>query len=207
MSMSDGTTATTLAPETDEMSKVRDVFERALNAIMEQSKLSGEVAELRKAVQQMQASVEFLQTRNATLDEHIQIARKQRDEAQVKLGVAELELTSTKSSLDMMTGSRDSWVHQATSMEVERDQAFKERDDALMRSMELEEELRTTRSQLDKVREAIGVVTAEPKSIPATPVEQPRTEGGQFGKYEDQAKAEPDTDHSSDMFDPYSSNS
>lgn len=93
--------------EPEGMSAVRQVFERASNAIVEASKLSKEVAALRSEVDAMKHDIEYVRARNRELDEQLAMTRQQRDEARQEVERLKSELSSVQSNATHLQYSLD----------------------------------------------------------------------------------------------------
>ena len=180
--MSDGTTATTLAPSEDEMSKIADTFGRMRDAVISASQLASEVANLRVTVDGLRREMEDYRQSNRWLDQQVTELRQARDQAL-------RDKSATVDILNEVTKDRDGLrVHsenqreQLARLNDEVARLRKERDDAQF----LAEVLREERNELDERIHAIDLalhpVVKEPKADESLPRygEQPRSEGGQF---------------------------
>jgi chromosome segregation ATPase len=122
------------APSHDEpegMSMVRQVFERASNAIVEASKLAKELEQIRQEVEQIKRDLDYMRARNKELDEMLATTRQQRDEARqsaadttAKLSQATSELDSTKYHLEQMTNQRNTLEEQVRKLNEDLSQAM-----------------------------------------------------------------------------------
>jgi chromosome segregation ATPase len=188
------------SPENPAVSKLKEAFDTARNAILEGTELAKLVGELRASVNalgievsSLQRDLEYLRGRNRELDEQVTEVRRQRDQAIAdattqhhRADVAENELATTKHSLEDANILINGYVSRLM-------EASKSRDDAELRAMELEDQLKVAEGKLaavQKMAEAVfGKVIEQPKSAEAPthsfadmpqPVEQPRDERGQF---------------------------
>lgn len=176
--MSDGTTATTLAPSEDDMRKVREVFDAMRDTVINSSQLAGEVAALRGEVASLRSEIQAARESNHWLDSQVTELRQQRDQATRDKQAALDELNranADKQSLTITVENQRSELHRLNE-EVAR--LKRERDDAEMRALEEQE----GSAELRKKLQAIEAVF-EPK-----PKAQPRSETGQFQPFDNGQK-------------------
>ena len=173
--------------ESPAVSKLREAFDTARNAILEGTELAKLVAELRVNVTRLSDEVnhlsrdlEYLRGRNKELDEQVGEVRRQRDEALAELSqqrnrtnVAESDLIYARNSLGIADERNNS-------LAMQLDSARKERDDAMIMALEYETKLKAAEATLAKMREVMGIEEPKPEPKP----EQPRAETGQFQSYD-----------------------
>ena len=162
------------------VSKLREAFDTARNAIIEGTELAKQVQEMKanvatlgSDVASLQRDVEYLRNRNRELDEQVIEVRRQRDEAVSKANEqqdravrAEGDLASTQSRVESLQASL-SRVHDSL------DEAKKARDDAEFRVMDLEDKLKAAEAKLDKLKVMFGEAFGEPKGEPVQEASKP----------------------------------
>lgn len=152
--MNDGPTGFHVAPITeDDMFKVKDILQRAADAIVGMSQLSADVDMLRQTVSGLQADTERLRSQNNALDEALNYSRGERDRQASKLNETEqrchnLELENhgqmeQLSKLDLANGQ----------LQIDLDLTRKAKDDAEFHNLELEDKLKAAEAKLAKVAE------------------------------------------------------
>lgn len=134
-----------------------EIWRRMQDAVIEGSKLSQSFAELQTEVGKLRQDLELLRERNGVLDEHIRIARGQRDEAQTQLEQVRVEraaliternevtnaLAVSTSELTQVCAELSQWKKDCSAKEQElsiavseRDRATRRLDDALSAALE-----------------------------------------------------------------------
>ena len=183
--MSDGTTATTLAPSEDEMNKFQhffgEIFGNMRDTVINASRLASEVGELRKAVEDMKHEVSTLRENARWLDQSLVETREARDRAiaegrELRLGLSEAQAVA-RAAQEQIVSLNDSLKRTTDSLE----QAKKSWDNAELRVMELEDENKALKAKLAAISAALG--NNEPQPAVGQVVEQapqPRAETGQF---------------------------
>ena len=182
----DGTTATTLAPSEEDMTRVTEVFAKMRDTVIDASKLAGEVAELRNSVGALRNELETLRERNRWADEQITTIRMQRDEAMAQRSEFSNDCAKARNERDELQRHCDNQRETLARLNEQVAQLRKERDDALFKVEELNEVGQTLQDKLDTI---VGLVC--PKEVvigdskPTSFVEQPRDpETQQFKSWE-----------------------
>lgn len=173
--MSDGTMAT-ISPvqESDEMTHIRSIFDRAANAIVEASELNKQVQELRSTVDALKQDVDRIRAQNSWLDEQLTNVRRARDEANGKLQNAEGEVASLKEQLEASKRANEDLNAQLTAARQVLDQTKHERDDYGMKHMAAQEELEKANAALAKFEEVLSGLRPKPvQEQTATPPYSP----------------------------------
>ena len=198
--MSDGTTATTLAPSEDEMNKFQhffgEIFGNMRDTVINASRLASEVGELRKAVEDMKHEVSTLRENARWLDQSLVETREARDRAiaegrELRLGLSEAQAVA-RAAQEQIVSLNDSLKRTTDSLE----QAKKSWDNAELRVMELEDENKALKAKLAAISAALG--NNEPQPAVGQVVEQvpqPRAETGQFLPKTAQEQADDDARH------------
>ena len=198
--MSDGTTATTLAPSEDEMNKFQhffgEIFGNMRDTVINASRLASEVGELRKAVEDMKHEVSTLRENARWLDQSLVETREARDRAiaegrELRLGLSEAQAVA-RAAQEQIVSLNDSLKRTTDSLE----QAKKSWDNAELRVMELEDENKALKAKLAAISAALG--NNEPQPAVGQVVEQvpqPRAETGQFLPKTAQEQADEDARH------------
>jgi uncharacterized coiled-coil DUF342 family protein len=157
--------------ENPAVSKLREAFDAAKNAIVEGTELAKLVTELRGQVNSLQLEVgrfqrdmEYLRDRNKELDEQVTQVRRQRDEA----------IADASEQRGKVLG-----------MEAKIDAIAKERDDAMVMALEYESKLKAAEAKLATIEalfgSGAGQGNAKPEAKPVPHyVDQPRDEVGKF---------------------------
>lgn len=167
----DGTTGIQVAPiqETEDMSHVRSIFDRALNAIVQASELAIQVNELtatvatikadfEKTVNDLKIEVEHVRSQNRWLDEQLASVRKQRDEAINECVRVNSVLANTNDEHNRAKHLIDT---QANTIEALRSQVMsltKERDDYAQMSQSYSDDLDKAKATLAGIKEKLGWV-------------------------------------------------
>lgn len=190
--MSNGTTAT-ISPvvQEDEMSKVRELFDRAANAIVQASELAKVVGDLRSEVDGLKRDVERMRNQNEMLDQALTTARQARDNALGKLAETESTLSRTISDRDSAQREADNWQRQANDNAEKLHGVTVERDDAQFHVMELQDALDKANAKLAKFKALMA--EDEPKPEPALTASPPQALSSSDGDEEDRVEGEPNT--------------
>ena len=190
--MSDGTTATTLAPSEDEMSKVAETFGKMRDAVIGASQLASEVAELRRSVERLRTDVEEYRASNRWLDQQVTELREQRDAANRNWTSTEKERDAARAERDYLQTHAENQREQLARLNEQMTMLRKERDDAEYRAMELGEENMELRDRIKAIDVALHPVVKEAEAANDKELanwsdvtrdavaNQPRSEGGQF---------------------------
>lgn len=154
----------------EDMGKVREIFERGINALVDVSRLAETVKALQYQVDGLQRDVQKYRNQNDMLDEYLVKARQERDTATQRAATAERERQDYANTNTDLLRARD-----ATDVLLQEslDKAHtleKERDDAQFKVMEYEEKVATLQAKLDKFLSLISEMTPPP--APST-IEQP----------------------------------
>jgi len=166
--MSDTQVVTYPHTEDQEMGKVREIFDRALNALVDASTLAKSVEQLKVDLEGLKAQVTHYRNTIANQDDQITRLRQDRDAARTAQYQAEdnqrhqaTELENAKRELELLQGSN-------SRMNARLSDILKERDDAQYALLQLQDEHKAVHDKLDKIKSAIGMVD-EPKAPEPTP--------------------------------------
>lgn len=182
-------------PVTDQenpaVSKLREAFDTARNALIEGSELAKQVENLRfqvislkESVDSLTGDLQYVRNRNKELDEQVTQVRRSRDEAMAD--ASEQRSRAEKAEADLRFA--DEAITQAdmrnSGLRVALDDVERERDDAMTMALEYEGKFKEAQAKLAKIEavfdNAFGVTTQEaPKPVPHYEV-QPRDEVGKF---------------------------
>lgn len=177
--MSDGNTATQVSPivQEEDMSKIRELFERAANAIVQASELAKAVTALRADVDSMKTEVEHLRSQNRWLDEQLTSVRQSRDDAQQKARDLQDVVNHVSDQRDSAQRDAAHWQNEANNKDASLASTRKDRDDAQLRVMDLEDQLTAANARLEQARKFMeqvqSVIAPEPPKEAPKPVEQP----------------------------------
>ncbi len=176
--MTDGNTAIQVSPTEDtEMASVRQVFDKALNAIVDMTRLAKQVDSLSRDVSTLSDQVAHLRRQNEWLDEMLAKVRTERDELNHKLVEASHEVSAAKNENESLIHRVASLQSKLDTMTEARHSAEQARDEAQLKIMELEDTVQAHSAKLDKfhaiAKELFPVVetTTQPQTEP-TPLPQ-----------------------------------
>jgi chromosome segregation ATPase len=173
--------------ENPAVSKLREAFDTARNAIIEGSELAKQVTELqgivntlRSETTSLQRDLEYIRNRNRELDEQVMQVRQSRDEAiqdasnqRARAYTAEQERDSAREVLQHMD-------RRVETLEAQVASVSRERDDAMVMALEYETKFKEAAAKLAKIEEAMHGVKSEEKPVEQKPlphyVTQPRDE-------------------------------
>jgi chromosome segregation ATPase len=164
----DGTTATNLAPSEDEMSKTAEVFAKMRDAVIDASKLAGEVASLRGEVESVRNEVNHLRDTNRWMDSQITELRIARDAAIADRSSLADALNSTRSELVQAQAHANNQSRELARLNEQITTLRKERDDAQYEAMSMSEHAQDLEKKLGTIEAVFG------KPVESKPVEQPR---------------------------------
>lgn len=149
-----------------DMAKVREVFDRAVSAMIASTELAKEVSELRLAVNELKNDIEYVRSRNRELDTLLVDVRGQRDKALA-------DLKQANDDLFAVNGKAHDFEHQANNLrndvlELQSSlaQTKKDRDEAAFAALSLREDLDWANAKLKGIMDTLGVKVEEPKPIP-----------------------------------------
>ena len=185
--------------ENPAVSKLREAFDAAKNAIVEGTELAkivhdlqGKVLDLGNNVLSLQRDLEYTRSRNKELDEQVTEVRRQRDNA-ISEGLAH------KDRADSAEAAREQLVGMVSRLNTELENALnrirteqQRADEAQLKQMELEDQLKSAQAKLGVIEGLFGKspqVEANPKPVPHY-LEQPRDEVGKFQPF-DEGKSYP----------------
>lgn len=175
-------TSNATVEESEDMRTVRGVFDKALNAIVESTKLAQEVADLRVSVKALKDDVDYLRETNSRIDEHLTIARRQRDEAEMRVGEFQHRLNAAE--LDLMNAKQVQADTQQRYMEERqlRIEAIQECEALRSQNEDLQSMLNEAETKLGKIQSVFAVLKVEE---PVPELQQPRNAQGQFQSVEE----------------------
>lgn len=146
----DGNIQTTDVPTEEDMNKVRQIFDRGINAIVDASRLASQVQELSNQLDGLRADLDKVRQQNAWLDEQLLRVRQERDKANADATQARMDFEdasrangSLKASLEQAASALDSLYQQIADL-------TRERDDAQLRVMELEDQVSKLKGKIEK---------------------------------------------------------
>ncbi len=171
--------------EDNEMGKVREIFERALNAMVQASQLSKDFASLRAEFDVLRSEMESVRADNVRLDNELVATREQRDQYAKDKYAALDELNKVQAELTSEQARSNDWSNRHEVISQSHENLKREHDHVVMQALELEEENKGLKAQLEKVKAVFGIqprdvstgqwqspsIVDEPKPEP----EQPRT--------------------------------
>ena len=174
--MSDGTMSPLAPVQEDEMSHIRQIFDRAANAIVQASELSKQVADLQSQFQALKNDMEYLRKRNAELDVALADVRgqrdqamRERDEAKNNHAAEQNKAGDLQAKLDYANRLNEALQSELTSTKADRDQAYDAWHKAETAKDEAEGKLRDIE---DFAQRAFGLSRLQPIPAPQ-PVAEP----------------------------------
>lgn len=198
-------TTTQETPVTDQenptVSKLREAFDAAKNAIVEGTELAKQVEELRRNVSSLNSEVlllqrdlEYIRSRNRELDEQVTEVRRQRDNASADAATQHQRADAAESDLHTARVENMRLTSELNTLYNRMREQERERDDALTMALEYEGKFKEAAAKLAKIGEAFGLdetkdvagsITGrmDPKPVPHYEV-QPRDEVGKFQPFE-----------------------
>lgn len=158
-----------LSPNSQEpdMTSVRELFDRAVNAMIDSTKLAKEVAELRHQVQDITDSLEYLRRKNTELDGMLGDVRRQRDEAQHDLATTKSENRELHSQIEGLTSSRDSQERVIAQLNEELIHTRTDRDEYGLKAIAAEDRANLAEGKLKDIQATLSKMfpQAEPKPV------------------------------------------
>jgi chromosome segregation ATPase len=175
------------------VSKLREAFDTARNALIDGSELAKLVAELsntvtslRSEVVSLQRDLEYIRNRNRELDEQVTEVRRQRDQA---IGEAH-GYKDRAMSAETQVADKNAYIaalnDRVDSLSAALKGTERERDDAIVMALEYETKWKAVDAHLNKLKVLFGEAFGEPKTeeVPNKAVPhyevQPRDEVGKF---------------------------
>jgi chromosome segregation ATPase len=154
------------------MGHIRQIFDRAANAIVQASELAVKVSELSHRVDELNSEMEKVRRNNLWLDEQLTTVRDQRDTAKREASEAKAELAKVNSELDIAHSRVNALEGDIQHHKDRLAQAISERDDYGLKQMETSDALAAATAKLSKLREALGVEEEKHEPV-AQPVHTP----------------------------------
>ncbi len=165
------TDATQVNIQESDMATVREVFQKALDAIVAATSLSKQVQQMQADMDGLRRTFDEVHARNVELDRMLADTRRQRDEAEQAASALRNELASTKNNANEL----DQLVHE---QQVEQDRLRSEneairneRNAAQDQSLALEDALAKANAKLKTIHDGMGVpftpFGVAPKPAPA----------------------------------------
>lgn len=174
--MSDGNTAVQVSPivQESEMSHVREIFDRAANAIIQSSELAVKVNELVKIVDDLRHEVETIRNQNRWLDEQLVSVRQSRDAALEELSKVKNDLALSHSEHAKVDGENYNLRSQVEALTSALADARKHRDDNAAMWEAAENELSKHKAKLATITDfAKGLIEEAQPKPEAQPVALP----------------------------------
>ncbi len=143
--------------EDGEMSKVREIFERALNAIVAATQLSKEVEQLRGDVSTLRGEIDSVRAYNQRLDVELTATREQRDQALRDKQAAIDELNRLSVEHEREKQEHDATTNSLGVLRSTHESLKHDHDSVQLHNMELEEELKQVKAAHEKIKAALGI--------------------------------------------------
>jgi DNA repair exonuclease SbcCD ATPase subunit len=177
--------------EEPEMSKVKEIFDRALNALVSASSLAKEVEQVKSDLEALTSQVNHYRNTIANQDDQITRLRQDRDAARTAQYQAEDNQRHMTTQLETINRENDSLNGSNIRLNDRISEVTKERDDAQFQLLELQESHAALSKKLDAIKshmESLFSVTTvspppathwigEPEPSASTPVALSSSEG------------------------------
>jgi chromosome segregation ATPase len=138
--------------EDQEMSRVREIFDRALNALVDATTLAKSVEVLRTDLDGLKAQVTHYRNTIANQDDQITRLRQDRDAARTAQYHAEDQARHQATDFENMKRELESSTSANVRMNERISELSKERDDAQFKLLELSESYSALTKKLDDIR-------------------------------------------------------
>lgn len=174
MNSNDGTTAVQVSPipTESEMTRIRQIFEYAANAIVRASELGKQVTELEGKFTTLERDYTSVMARNDELVQSLQEVRLQRDEAQSKLvevrssfDKAQQDIANGRSESEHYRTNLDKTLQELEAVKADRDGAYKAWHEAEARADEAV-------AMLAQIKKTLGIVDPPKVAPQAEPIPQ-----------------------------------
>lgn len=183
--------------ENPTVSKMREVFDASIDAVLKGTELQKTVTELSASVLalkgeigSLQRDLEYIRNRNRELDEQVSQVRAARDQALAdNVRIAD-KLAMAESERDTAQRDNQELTQRSSALYDRIDALKKERDDAQMAQMEMEDRLKAAQGKLAEIQASMAKVFGASvsvevdKQVTISPkphyVDQPRDEVGKF---------------------------
>lgn len=157
--------------EDSDMAKVREIFERALSAIVASTQLAKEVQELRGSVDSLRSEIDSVRAYNQRLDVELTETRNQRDQALRDKAAAIDELNAAKAQLANAEYSKSALQSAHDSLSEQHQNLKREHDDVQLENMQLADEVKDLKAKLEKVKAVFGI---QPRDVTTGQWESPK---------------------------------
>jgi hypothetical protein len=154
--------------EDQEMGRVREIFDRALNALVDASTLAKEVEQVKSDLEGLKAQVTHYRNTIANQDDQITRLRQDRDAARTAQYHAEDEARHQVTKLENLTRETESLSSANVRLNERITEVSKERDEAQFKLLELTEAHNELSKKLDTIKSLFGTV-ATPVTLPPEP--------------------------------------
>lgn len=181
---SDGTTAVQVSPipTESEMTRIRQIFEYAANAIVRASELGKKVDDLQAQFDGINSDLGHAIAKNDELVQSLQEVRLQRDEAQSKLVEVRSSLSNMNAEFDKVVADAKAKSEQIEKLNAENTTVTRQYLDEIDVAEGHRKRAEAAEAALAKIKGALGIpeVAAKPEPIPQpdapTPIPAPTTE-------------------------------
>jgi chromosome segregation ATPase len=172
--MTDGNMAANVSPvstEDADMSKVREVFDRAINALVNASTLARQVDELATKLSTLQNQVEHYVRQNSWLEESLTRVRAERDESIRKLNQITTEVDYERAKVETLGVAKSVADNTIAQLTDELERTRKERDEHHFNSLELQDKLQAFSVKMDEIKAFAKGLISEVAPTPSAPIE------------------------------------
>jgi len=150
------------AVEDQEMGKVREIFDRALNALVDASALAKTVEQLKTDLEGLKVQVTHYRNTISNQDDQITRLRQDRDAARTAQYQAEDSVRHMTTDLENTKRDLSSMAEANVRLNDRLSAMAKEKDDAQFQLLELQEVHAALSKKMDTIRDLFGVAVAKP---------------------------------------------
>lgn len=177
-------------PSEAEMMSIRNIFDRAANAIVQASELAKTVAELQSKFDAMARDLDLVKDRNASLETALSEVRAQRDTAIAERDQVRNDLSQTMSERNHAMDVIDSYKTQVEHLQAKLDAMTNERDYAVDEWHKADTGKARAEEKLRQIQHALGLPETQPTAEPITD-RKPDAVQVPISQSHDEAKVDP----------------
>lgn len=164
-------------PSEAEMMSIRNIFDRAANAIVQASELAKQVAELEGKFASLTRDFETMLSRNNELVQSLQEVRGQRDTAMAERDQAKAKILDLEENVEHNNSVVMEQIKTIHALEAKLASMTLDRDNAVDEWHRADTGKATAEAKLHNIQKALGLPEATPTPV-VEPKPEPTTEGG-----------------------------
>lgn len=162
-----GTQAQAPLPTETEMASIRSMIDRALNAVVDASKLAETVKTITLELDSLKHEIGTVRDNNRWLDEQLSRVRKERDDVQAEAKANADKAHSLEMEVGRLTDSNNVQAKIIEDLRQQLAQAKKERDDYGLEAMQANESLTKAQAEVAKIKDIVqSLFPAKPEPKP-----------------------------------------